>query len=201
MTASLLSPPVAMPDLSTPCAYAGVGSRETAPDVLALMTRIARRLAELGHTLRTGAAHGADTAFEAGHREACGAERLEVYLPWPNFEVKERDRRGWFDGVVMVKPSERAMSVAEMNHPKWRYLTKVQRKLIGRNSHQAFGRKMDSVVRFAVFWTQDGVVDRRMTTRDTGGTGQVIRLLSDAVPIYNLQRDDHRRAWEEWLDT
>lgn len=36
------------------------------------------------------------------------------------------------------------------------------------------------------------------TTSKTGGTGQAIRIAKAYdVPIFNLQRDDHRAAWEE----
>lgn len=198
---TLFSPPVALPDLSTPCAWAGVGSRETTPDVLALMTRIARRLAELGHTLRTGAAPGADTAFEAGHREACGAERLEVYLPWAAFEREARARRGWTGGVALERATMRAEAIAARHHPNWVRLGNGARLLQSRNSHQALGRGLDDPVRFVLCWTPDGATTGRETSPKTGGTGQAVRVASACgVPVLNLKRDDHRRAWEEWLD-
>jgi hypothetical protein len=199
VTASLFTSPVAMPDLSTPCAWAGVGSRESPPDVLALMTRIARRLAELGHTLRTGAAPGADTAFEAGHREACGAERLEVYLPWPNFERESRAKLGWTGGVARDVPSPRAEAVAARFHPYWHGLSRGAKALQSRNTFQVFGREIDNLVAFLICWTPDGATFR--TTSKTGGTGQAIRLAErNGCFVYNLQRDDHRLAWERWLD-
>jgi hypothetical protein len=200
MTTSLFSAPVAMPDLSTPCAYAGIGSRSAPADVLALMTRIARRLAEMGHTLRSGAAPGADAAFEAGHREVCGAERLAVYFPWPNYEREPREGRGWFGGMAMAYPSNRAMSIAEMYHPRWRHLTHGSRRLHGRNANIAFGNRLDEPSSFGVVWTPDGALTRKETTEDTGGTGQFIRMAdASGIPVWNLQRDDHRRAWERWL--
>lgn len=201
MTASLFSSPVAMPDLSTPCAWAGVGSRSSPPDVLALMTRIARRLAECGHTLRTGAAPGADTAFEAGHREACGAERLEVYLPWAAFERETRTRYGWLDGVALQRPTMRAEAIAARMHPNWTRLSNGARLLQSRNSHQILGVDLECPVAFVLCWTPDGATCARETSAKTGGTGQAIRLSSAAdSPVVNLQRDDHRLAWERWLD-
>lgn len=199
MTASLFSSTVALPDLSTPCAYAGIGSRETPADIIALMTRIARRLAGFGHTLRSGAAPGADTAFEAGHREACGAERLEIYLPWAAFERETRARRGWVGGVVYDKPSYEAEAIAARAHPRWAYLGNGARLLQSRNSYQVLGRELDDPVRFVLCWTPDGATSK--TTQQTGGTGQAIRLAARlGVQTMNLQRDDHRRAWERWLD-
>ena len=46
--------------------YAGIGSRKTPDDVLAFMQRIAQWLAKRNYILRSGAAQGADTAFENG---------------------------------------------------------------------------------------------------------------------------------------
>ena len=46
--------------------YAGIGSRKTPEDIITLMHRLGVRLAELGFTLHSGAANGADTAFEIG---------------------------------------------------------------------------------------------------------------------------------------
>lgn len=46
--------------------YTGIGSRETPPDILELMTKIARFMFKQGFTLRSGGADGADSAFEAG---------------------------------------------------------------------------------------------------------------------------------------
>lgn len=45
--------------------YTGVGSRETPHDVLQLMTYTAKKIDELGYTLRSGGARGADYAFES----------------------------------------------------------------------------------------------------------------------------------------
>lgn len=194
MTASLFSSTVAMPDLSTPCAWAGVGSRQTPADVIALMTRIARRMAELGHTLRSGAAPGADTAFESGHREVCGAERLEIYLPWRGFEGRQ-------DGVMRDHPSLRAEAIAARLHPGWARLTRGARLLHARNSHQVLGSELDYAASFILCWTPDGATVARETSAKTGGTGQAVRVAGWAdVPVHNLQREDHRRAWERWLD-
>ena len=61
--------------------YAGIGSRKTPKDICELMTRVARYLYFKGYTLRSGAADGADTAFEIG----AGQEKLVTRL----FKKKE----------------------------------------------------------------------------------------------------------------
>jgi len=66
--------------------YTGIGSRKTPDDILDLMTRIAVAMDAWGWTLRSGAADGADEAFD----HCVG--RAEIYLPWPHFEQNERRR-------------------------------------------------------------------------------------------------------------
>lgn len=97
------------PLLGPPSAYAGIGSRETPPDVLDLMTRAARWLAQRGWTLRSGAAQGADSAFEVGVRER--SRGAEIYLPWPSFEG-----RGY---ATLIRPSPDAWDLARRFHPAW----------------------------------------------------------------------------------
>jgi hypothetical protein len=107
-------------------AYAGIGSRETPPDVLAIMRRLARLLGSLGFTLRTGGADGADTAFENG------AAKVELYLPWPSFN-------GRSGSGFLSQPSNKARSIAEQHHPRWYALDHATKKLIARNTHQVLG--------------------------------------------------------------
>lgn len=46
--------------------YTGVGSRNTPQDMMKLMTQVVTKPETLGYSLRSGAADGADTAFENG---------------------------------------------------------------------------------------------------------------------------------------
>jgi len=137
--------------------YAGVGSRRTPEE------RIGRRLAELGWTLRTGGAEGADQAFERGARAGGGA--VEIFLPWPGFSGYKNGR--------LERPGAEAIRVASSLHPAW--------ELIARNSHQVLGAGMDDPVAVVICWTPDGA--------EAGGTGQAIRPASRlGVPVVNLKR-------------
>ena len=64
--------------------YAGIGSRETPPDILLKMVKIGCHLAKMGWTLRSGGAPGADSAFEKG----CdlGGGDKQIFLPWKGFQ-------------------------------------------------------------------------------------------------------------------
>lgn len=75
-------------------AYTGVGSRETPEPALALIERVAKKLAADRWTLRSGHAPGADQAFERG-----AAHRAEIYLPWPDFESDVAELRGTYGRV------------------------------------------------------------------------------------------------------
>jgi predicted Rossmann fold nucleotide-binding protein DprA/Smf involved in DNA uptake len=60
--------------------YAGIGSRQTPPDVLRRMTRYAQRLQELGWVLRSGGAAGADTTFQAKNSDLLSAASCGVRI-------------------------------------------------------------------------------------------------------------------------
>ena len=64
--------------------YTGIGSRDTPDEVLRWFKIYADVLAELGFTLRSGAAPGADAAFEEGCDRVDG--KKEIYLPWKGFQ-------------------------------------------------------------------------------------------------------------------
>jgi len=162
----------------THAVYTGIGSRSTPQEILYLMTSIATKLDHWGWTMRSGGADGADTAFE-------GASRQEIYLPWPGFNGK----RG-------TTPTPDAFLIAETHHPRWHALDRNVRALHARNAHQILGANCATPAAFVICWTPDGSTG--VTTRATGGTGQAIRIArAYDVPIFNLQRDDHRVAWEE----
>ena len=63
--------------------YTGIGARNTPDKVLDLFTNIAKYLATKDFTLRSGAANGADSAFEKGCDISNGSK--EIYLPWRGF--------------------------------------------------------------------------------------------------------------------
>jgi hypothetical protein len=142
-------------------AYAGIGSRQTPPQMLELMAELARTLATRGYTLRSGHAPGADQAFEFGAHT-----RAEVYLPWPKFERTVRCEADYLRGA----PSAEALQLAAQHHPAWDRLKPGARSLHARNCHQILGRDLDDPVSFVVCWTQDGATSNPGPS--TGGTAR-----------------------------
>lgn len=112
--------------------YAGIGSRSTPQPVLDQMEKVAHRLSELGYTLLSGGADGADSAFESG----CFGNK-EIYLPWPNF----RHLQGRH---YVTLPTTEAFRVASVVHPAWSRLKDSAKSLMARNSHQVLGANLRS---------------------------------------------------------
>lgn len=156
--------------------YAGIGSRETPDNILALMRGIARMLAERGYTLRSGGAEGADQAFEYATPVLV---QMEIFIPWNGFNGKPDTMR------LTEHEIATARSIAEKYHPNWLACKDAVKKLHTRNVCQVLGRGCDSPSKFIVCWTRDG--------KATGGTGQALRIAEDrGIKIYNLHDPEVR---------
>lgn len=166
--------------------YAGIGSRKTPHDQMARMTGSAARLAGKGYTLRSGAAAGADAAFEAG-----AGHKKEIFLPWKGFNGSASH---------FVEPTRDAKEIAASLHPSWGKLTPAAQKLMARNSHQILGEDLRSPVDFVVCWTPDGAETEAQRSSTTGGTGQAIALASRwGIPVFNFARQDAGKRLLEFL--
>lgn len=169
--------------------YAGIGSRETPPDILVLMKDIGHRMGELGIVLRSGAADGADSAFEEGCDRVSGPK--EIWLPWRGFN-------GHADTGFYPTPAH--AEVAATVHPAWERLSQGPQKLHSRNVGQVLGQDIKTPVSCVVCWTRDGCVDADTRTRDTGGTGQAIVLAArHGIPVFNLFNAGAMEALEAHL--
>lgn len=149
-----------------PLTYAGIGSRETPPEILDTMKKIGGYLAGIGWTLRSGGALGADSAFESG----CGNGPKEIYLPWKGFQNNPSP-------LYHIPP--KAFEIAKDLHPAWEKLSQAVQKLMARNVCQILGQTLDKKADFVVCWTKDG--------KASGGTGQAIRLAEKyEITVFNL---------------
>lgn len=176
-------------------AYAGIGSRETPSDVLTLMEYAADHLAASGWTLRSGNAPGADQAFGRGHLRTLCNDRIELYLPWKEFEAAAL--RGWEDGIIArTEPQPEAYAIAEQFHPNWAALKRGGRALQARNVHQILGHDVTqpSLSKFVLCWTPGA--------KGGGGTGQAIRIATHyGVPVFDLANPAVRIRVGAWLTT
>lgn len=148
--------------------YAGIGARDTPDDILTAMEGLGSFLAKKGYILRSGAADGADTAFEKGCDRAKGEK--EIFLPWLRFNDHQSEY--WRIGTL-------AYDIAEKFHPKWKTLKPGAKKMMGRNVYQVEGKTHEEMADFIVCWTKGGKV--------IGGTGQALRMAAHhKIPVFNL---------------
>jgi hypothetical protein len=169
--------------------YTGIGSRKAPPDILADMHRLAKGLAP-HFTLRSGAADGADTAFETGAADARGPR--DIFLPWKGFNNHP-------SALHAVTPA--ALSLAGTAHPRWDTLGQGPMKLHARNMYQVLGAGLDDPSEFVVCWTADGCESSRERSSTTGGTASAIVLAEKSgIPVFNLAKDSSRERLVHLLE-
>lgn len=138
--------------------YAGIGSRKTPTNVLIEMQAFAALFAYNGHTLRSGHAQGADTAFEVGHRSIT-FDNMQIYVPHETMPH-------WY-------------LHAQKFHPAWDQCGPFAQRLHARNSAIMLGDCLDKPVDFVLCWTPNG--------GPTGGTGQALRIAKHhEIPVFNM---------------
>lgn len=152
--------------------YAGIGSRETPPDVLHAMNQVGQYLGTLGWTLRSGGAGGADTAFEQGCDLVNGPK--EIFIPWNGFSGRRKHERG-----VITGHSAEAEAIAQRFHPNWNACSQGARALHSRNVSQVLGVNLNEPSDVVICWTKGA--------SGTGGTGQALRMAKHYnIPIFDL---------------
>lgn len=148
--------------------YTGVGSRLTPNHSQTQMKEIAKTLAGLKYTLRSGGAAGADTAFEEGCN--LGNGKKEIYLPWKGFNNNTSE---------LYQIDQKAFDIASQIHPAWKSLDLTVKKLHARNVYQILGKDLNTPSLFLICWTLDG--------KKIGGTRTAIVLAERyKIPIYNI---------------
>ncbi|MGV8863278.1 MAG: hypothetical protein ACOH2T_19190 [Pseudomonas sp.] len=163
--------------------YAGIGSRQTPPHILTMMENVAYLLGKDGATLRSGAADGADRAFEFGAMAAGG--KLEIFIPWKGFNGSTSP---------LFIPSQDAFTIAAAVHPNWAACSQGAKRLHARNVHQVMGADLKTPVISIICWTPYG--------QGGGGTGQALRtakLMAPEVEILDLGRNDAFQRVSDWL--
>lgn len=155
------------------------------------MCDIGHALALAGFTLRSGAAIGADTAFEQGALRGRGP--TDIFLPWRGYN-NHRSR--------LIQTTHQARRLAATLHPGWDKLQGGARAMHARNCHQVLGFNLDAPAAAVICWTPDGCEGLATRRPDTGGTATAIVLAERCgIPVFNLQRDDAHQRLLAWLGT
>lgn len=166
--------------------YTGIGSRETPPEVLKLMRDIGAYLGSRGHTLRSGGADGADSAFEQGCDAVKG--KKEIYLPWRDFNGNKSE---------FYRTMPEAEVIAARLHPAWDRCSRGARSLHARNIHQVLGQDLKSPSKRVIFWaptSSDG-------TPKGGTRTAVVLALEWDIQVSNLSDGETFEIWRELVKT
>lgn len=151
-------------------AYTGVGARVTPRDVGVLMCAFALEARARDLKLRSGAADGADLAFESGAHPV-----KEIFTPHPRFN-------GCVSAHVPIPPECYRMAAAV--HPAWQSCSGFAQDAHARNVLEVHGAKLEVPSKFLVCYTEHG--------QDVGGTRTAIVLARNAgIPVLNLGLRSH----------
>lgn len=157
--------------------YAGIGSRETPPNILNIMTKCAIILAHDGYICSTGAAIGADQAFANGSNIANGTAYL--HLPWKSYEEE------WVNSLtgdnilyILSRGDSAAYNSVEDYHPSYEKI-KEKSGILALHARNYNILMKPEKVKFIICWTKNaGYI---------GGTAQALRIADDFdIPVYNL---------------
>jgi hypothetical protein len=159
--------------------YAGIGSRRTPEAALKEMQRVAGLLEDSGFILRSGAADGADTAFELGVKDS---GNKQIFVPWGGFQ----------DHEMLFPIPDLAWEIAKEHHPVFNILSPGAKKLMARNTMQVLGPDCKTPSKFILFWAPQDTAGVYQ-----GGTSQALRI-AKAYNIPRYQVGDHK--YRDFID-
>ncbi len=162
--------------------YTGIGSRNTPVWCRFAMEDIASALALKGYILRSGAAQGADSAFEIGCDRSCGSG--EIYIPWKSFGCSEPTI---FKDYITLSSKEfqkaRRAFIKYNIIPHFDSMKSAIQKLHARNYYQVLGKQGKKSLVCIYYANVDWC-----TGEPEGGTRSAVMLSKLLkIPCYNLQ--------------
>lgn len=172
--------------------FAGIGTREGLTDEQKrLIKRRSIDLANLGYSLRTGGATGADQQFLRDYSSKIedlltgvdltkAIEEIEVYTPWNGFNGYNSDAlcTVWNLDSCGATNTARLIKIASEIHPNWTNLKGGAKKLMARTVWMLMGWNLRSYVDLVV------AAPRLYNDKPTGGTLFTIRAAEKlGIPV------------------
>jgi hypothetical protein len=144
-----------------------IGHRDSPPEILEMIEKIAEFFAKKGWILRSGGADGVDSAAERGADNADG--KKEIYLPWKGFNGSESSLQ-W---------SQLNWLEAEKHHPNWAGLKMSVKQLHSRNMAIILGLDNKTPSDLIIAYTRNG--------EEVGGTATGLRCgRAHEIKMFNL---------------
>jgi hypothetical protein len=181
--------------------YAGVGSRETPPEICEIIIRLGKVLCDLGWTGWSGEAPGADYWFHYGAKQSKRYDEVKfvAIIPWQGFKTEG-------DKPVYSKPGNNIYLFDAANVSKKAYCLGVGARGTGaglrrggitlhsRNALQVLGWDLKSPVKMVIAYSK---LDKH--GRPTGGTATAINLAThlkiDVINLYTKEGLDRAMAF------
>jgi hypothetical protein len=180
--------------------FAGVGSRETPEDILALMRQISLALYAQGYALSSGDAEGADRAFYDGALQSRWYYDLQarIYLAWDGVWDRYHDPKNFFYDATKFPTWETAHSMASEVHPAWDKCKRGAKAMHTRNVFQILGDTLNDPVKAIIYWAKPA----GKTETVKGGTNMALQMAIRAgIPKrINLYTDEGRAKAQALVD-
>lgn len=177
--------------------YTGIGARKVPVEICLFMGGVAKRMPELGYTLRSGAADGSDSAFEFGCHKVGG--QGDIFLPKVGF--KGRDILMPINGCTYhVQHGDMQRKAADILRETnvCGFIDKVNidtYNFFTRNVYQLLGLNLDTPSKVVIYYApeKDGECQ--------GGTRIAVNLAPHyGIPTYNLLHAEQREKIKELLN-
>lgn len=184
--------------------YTGVGSRSTPKDIQQLMTKIAYKLADKGYILRSGAAQGADTAFEQGCIEYWQDSELDwppmlanIYIPWQSFMTYPEEFKDWYSVLDRLPNNKQAYTIAETVHPAWDRCSRGAKALHARNVYQVLGEGLNNPSDFLICWAE---TDKHGEIKGGTRTAWELAKSNGVRYLFNLYNQDDKQRLMRFVE-
>lgn len=172
--------------------WTGVGSRSITKEEQELAVYVAETITRrFGMVLRSGAAEGADTAFQKG---VCNVnpKYCQIWTPWNNFRPKEQHTG--FPSCSYTTPTTEMFEKAREAFistgiiPWFDRMKQGAQKLHGRNFYQVRGGYGEPLSKVCIY-----IADEDDNGEVSGGTRSAVLLARHyKIPTYNLRIKEQR---------
>lgn len=172
--------------------WTGVGSRSITQEEQELAVYVAETITRhFGMVLRSGAAEGADTAFQKG---VCNVDPkyCQIWTPWNSFRPKEQ--HVGFPSCSYITPTTEMFEKSRKAFidtgiiPWFDNMKQGAQKLHGRNFYQVAGKHGEPLSRICIY-----IADEDANGEVKGGTRSAVLVSRHYdIPTYNLRIKEQR---------
>ena len=116
-------------------------------------------------------------------------KKTEAYTPWKNFNNIESKHS---------YNTETSKHVAASNFQGWDKVPDAVKAMLARNVRMVFGDKNRSVTLCLITWSPDGASRAAEVTKETGRSGNIIKLASTyGIPVINMAKPNAEAILEK----